>query len=292
MHQLPTVWGCYSLDGYDPLVSASPRFGAIADRLIEPAEANALHMEIGLDSLNLYDDADDQKLRKAEDAMKRADVDDFGFWGRSFRLNLPKAMKTLRAYGVRWAVIYSGPQNPPIPEGSQNEYFWKTDPVLEQLAEEIQERGTLVVDRPDVRVYELPGAAAMAFAVDSPRKALPVKFDAGGLRVDTASLPQGGQVVVNALPAKFLRATADGVSVEMTADKWGRLLFNVPAGTKCLKASYRPPWLAGAAVGVLLAAVAVCSMRFRWRLTEFIERWLPGKREQMEAMLVKFRRAA
>jgi hypothetical protein len=292
MHQLPTVWGCYSLEGYDPLVSASPRFGAIADRLIEPAEANALHMEIGLDSLSLYDDVDDQKVRKAEDALKRADVDDFGFWGRSFRLNLPKAMKTLRAYGVRWAVIYAGPQNPAIPEGSLNEFFWKTDPVLEQLAEEIQECGTLVVDRADVRVYELPGAAPMAFAADSPRKGLPVTFDASGLQVDTSSLPQGGQVVVNAVPAKFLRAVADGASVEMTADKWGRLLFKVPAGTKILKASYHPPWLAGTAIGMLLAAVAACAMRFRWRLEDLIERWLPGKREQVEAMLVKFRQAA
>jgi hypothetical protein len=132
----------------------------------------------------------------------------------------------------------------------------------------------------------------MAFAADSPRKALPVTFDAGGLSVDTSTLPQGGQVVVNALPTKFLRAVADGKKVEMTADKWGRLLFTIPAGAKTLTASYRPPWLVGAAVGMLLAAIAVGSMRYRWQLTEFIERWLPGKREQVEAMLLKFRRAA
>jgi hypothetical protein len=292
MHQLPTVWGLYALDGYDPLVSASPRYGGIADRLLEPAEASGLHMELGFDAINLYDDKDDDKVRKAEDALKRADVDDHGFWGRSFRVNLPKSMRTLRAYGVRWAVIYGGPQSPSIAEGSKNEYFWKTDPVVEQLAEEVREQGTLVVDRPEVDVYELSGATPMAFAVDSPRKALPVKLDAGGLEVDTSSLPQGGQVVVNVVPTKFLRGDADGRALEIGTDKWGRLLFNAPPGTRTLSAGYRPPWLAGCGVGLVVAATAIGLMRYRRRLQEFVERWLPSKREQVEAMLVKFRKAA
>ncbi|MCC7083825.1 MAG: hypothetical protein IT427_02330, partial [Pirellulales bacterium] len=292
MHQLPTVWGCFALDGYDPLVSNSPQFGAVVDRLLEPAEANGLHMELGLETIDLFENEVEEESRKAEDALQRADVDQHGFWGRSFRVNLPKTMKTLRAYGVRWAVVYAGSQDPVIPAGSENEFFWKADPVLEQLAEEIQERGTLVVDRAEVRVYELPGAVPMAFAVDRPRTPLPVKFDASGLRVDTSSLTQGGQVVVNILPAKFLQAAADGANVECAADQWGRLLFAVPAGTNTLTARYRPPWLAGIAVALVLSGMAALAMRFRWLLQEQFERWLPHQGEQVEAMLVKLRRAA
>jgi hypothetical protein len=291
MHQLPSVYGCYALQGYDPLVSASPRITAITQRLYESESAIGLLVELGLEEIDL-DTEETRKTRSAEDALLRLDLDDHGFWGRSFRVNLTKALKTLRAYGVRWVAVYSGPQCPEIAERSALEYFWKTDPVVEQLAEVVQERGAVVVNRPEVRVYELTGAAPMSFAVDSPRKALPVTMNTRGLTVDTSTLLNGGEVCVNVLESKFLQAEADGVALEKSTDRWGRLLFEVPPGTKQLKASYRPPFLAGTLLGLLLAAVAYAVMRFRNRLREVIERRLTQNEDATKPQLVSLRCAA
>ena len=100
----------------------------------------------------------------------------------------------------------------------------------------------------------------MAFTADNPNQSLPIKFSATGFTLNTTQLKTGGEVVVNVLPAKWLRIRADGAFCPSSTDADGRMLLNLPAGTRQVVAKYSPPWGLGAEFGVAVAACAVLAM--------------------------------
>ncbi|HEY2882692.1 MAG TPA: hypothetical protein VGJ15_09670, partial [Pirellulales bacterium] len=273
MHQMPSVFGWYALEGYDPLVRRSPRFGAVIDNLFSPAVASGMQIELGRSELGLEEFTDaTPRQTQVFDALRRNGTEEQGFWGSSFHIDMVQTISALEAYGVRWVVVYVGPEKPHVVEGERGEFFWKTDPVAGQIGEAVKEHAHLVVRRPEICIYELAHPAPLAFASVEPNTPLPVKFDAAGLTIDTTSLPAGGEVVANVLAAPYLKTKLDGRSLASSVDSWGRLVFQVPAGAHSLRVAYRPPWLTGIALGALLAAVAVAAMRWRQRFEQLGER--------------------
>jgi hypothetical protein len=276
MHQLPTIYGWHAFEGYDPLVRRSPRYGAVMDKLFTPARTSGIQVELGPGELGLEDPSNGVNV---EAVLKRTGMEEFGFWGRTFRIQLPQALQALQAYGVRWVAIYSGPQKPRVGEGHPNEMFWRTDPVPEQIGEMVKERAQLVMRRPEVHIYELRGASHMAFASARARKALPVEMNASGVKVDLSSLAQGGEVVVNIVDAKYLKAATEAGPIEHTSDKWGRLVFNIPAGTTKLSIRYVPPWLPASLLGAIMGIAALAIMRWRGKIETFLAaRWQSRRR--------------
>jgi hypothetical protein len=285
MHQMPTVWGLNALEGYDPLVREGPRFGAIAEKITQPGTASGMSMELGPAEMG-FGDVSPQRL--LSESLHRSGMEDIGFWGHSFRIDLAQSLDALTQYGVRWVVVYSGPQNPQVAEGNGDDLFWKTDPVGEQLLEAVKQHGRLALRRDEICIYELPEPAPMAFAADHPRIALPVAFDASGITVDTSSLADGCDVVINVLAAPFLESKIDGRSQRGSVDAWNRLTLHVPRGTRRLSVRYRPPWLIGIGLGAVLAAFSLAIMRWRARWSAAVEAtWI-----RFPTRLVGGRRAA
>jgi hypothetical protein len=289
MHQLPSVWGWYAFEGYDPLVRRGPRFGAVMDKLFAPAAVSGMEIELGAAEIGLEEILRPNKNGKIEDALHRSGMDEDNVWGRNFRIDLAQALKALREYGVRWVVLYTGPQIPHLPEGHNDEVFWRTDPVAEQVGEAVKERGRMRVRDDAVCIYELSGAAPLAFIAGKQKIALPIQFNAAGATVDTSSLTEETDVVVNTMPAPFLKARADGAPATASTDKWGRLVYHLPAGTKQLRLAYQPPWFIGTLLGAALAAFAIAAMRWRDRLANLAARFISRSKSPL---VVRLRSAA
>lgn len=267
MHQLPTIYRWHAFEGYDPLVRRSPRYGAVMDKLFTPARTSGIQIELGAEALGLEEPSSGVNV---EAVLKRTGMEEFGFWGRTFRIQLPQALQALQAYGVRWVAIYSGPQKPRIGEGHPNEMFWRTDPVPEQIGEMVKERGRLVLRRPEVQIYELRGVSPMAFAAAKSRKPLPVELDASGVEVDLSSLTEGGEVVVNVVDSQYFKASTEAGPIDRTTDKWGRLVFNIPPGSTKLMVKYVPPWLPASLLGAVFGGLAISIMKWRKRVEGFM----------------------
>jgi hypothetical protein len=248
-HQLPTVWGWYAFEGYDPLVSQGPRFSSVMQRLwgAEYADRqNVIAQSIYQNAIVL-----ESLLRQVgndESATTVHFVADF--------FNPCSALTELKKYGVRTVVDFTGPQ---LPENSAH-FLWHMEAWDAGIQREIRSQGNLIARAPGVDVYELDGAAPMAFAAADPNHPLPIKFSAAGFTLDTAQLKVGGKIVINILPAKWLRIRADGVFCPASADAQGRILLDIPPGTRQVVAKYSPPWQVGAAGGVALAACAALAM--------------------------------
>jgi hypothetical protein len=173
-------------------------------------------------------------------------------------------LSVLRTYGVRWIVIYTGPEKPKTIPGV-DENLWRRSPAYDPLVAAIAASCPILINSPDIKVYELGNAAPLAFVAGDPRYSLPMRSDGSGIDIDTRSLHSEANVVVNVLAARSLNAYADGRYLAGTTDGWGRMVFQLPNNIKRLQILYRPPWLAGVACGITLAACAVMLMRCRNR---------------------------
>src|SRR5262249_9558913 len=121
----------------------------------------------------------------------------------------------------------------------------------------------IVVDSPNIQVYELANAMPLAFVADDPKHSLPMFSNGGGIEIDTRSLHAQTNVVVNVLAAQSLNAYAGWRYLPATTDGWGRMVLLLPKDIQRLQILYRPPWLIGTACGIALAASAVVLMRLR-----------------------------
>ena len=166
---------------------------------------------------------------------------------------LVNPLAALRAYGVRYIVVYPTQELPEMYPGHTyfRWYFW--EPPERAAYQATQQGGRLVHWSPGVALYEIDGAAPLAFAAGDDIAPLPVRFHAAGADVSLPPASRGMKMVVNVLPPRFLHAYADGVWVPYSTDEWGRLKLTLPAGTRTLKLRYEPPWLAGSLLGVVLA---------------------------------------
>jgi hypothetical protein len=168
---------------------------------------------------------------------------------------------TARAYGVRWVLEHRTARHPdfgPNPAFSTKERGAQDDlRLLGALSGPAVRRLTL----PDLTLWELPGSRPLAFPVSAPSPVLPTGFDGAGARVAGPALASGGEIVLNLLLRPWLIAEGDGRRLVSREVDWGRVVVNVPAGTRTLALRYAPPWglgaLAGAALAALAAAVTV-----------------------------------
>lgn len=277
MHQWPTVWGFDALGGYDPLVSESPRFASVPRRLLASAGVLGMQIDLGGAEMKLTPQVLEiekhDPIRSALNLLSNPPADEQEMWGHSPRLDAASQLSVLEAYGVHWVVVYSGPQLPKAVPGI-DETLWKHSPNYDLLIAAIQECCPMVVNRPEVKVYELANPAPSAFVVDDPTHSLPIHSDGHGTTVDTRGLHSETSVVVNMLPARNLQAFADGRYLAGTTDAWGRMLFQLPKDAQRLQILYRPPWLTGATCGACLAACAVLLMRWRRRIEPVSQRFI------------------
>ncbi|MFY9674283.1 MAG: hypothetical protein WAK13_07500 [Terriglobales bacterium] len=149
----------------------------------------------------------------------------------------------LSEYGVKYVLQYA----PPARKGST---------IISPLG-----WGTPVYQNGTVLLSELPEVRPMAFSVDRPLDALPLRFDGGGATIDTAVLPQGGRVILNMLWRKEIRSQAGGARITSVADEWGRIATDVPPGTKELRITFHPPWEYGFVAGGI---ALVLGLAIRW----------------------------
>ncbi|MBI3891541.1 MAG: hypothetical protein HY303_08435 [Candidatus Wallbacteria bacterium] len=229
-HDLAALYDLYSMDGFDPLIQVCPE--------------NTI----------------------ASEAFARDPVG------------------TMQCYGVRWVLEHRLIHESPVPPRKPG---WEhTGPSLlpalawgapesveaplqaEQLRalavlQQVKKIGRSAARFPAVTVWELPQPDPLAFAVASPAKALPVAFGPGAACVDVHSLSAGGAVIVNVLRRAPLHAYVDSRPVPSTADRWGRVEVNVPAGGQELELRYESPWtrwLLVAAALVLVSAVLTIAL--------------------------------
>ncbi len=143
----------------------------------------------------------------------------------------------LSEYGVKYILQY----DPPDSEHSH--------PRVRRTSA----RGKLVYQSGTVFLTELPDPRPMAFAEERPQTPLPVNFDASGAAITTSEVPQGGRVVLNMLWRREIQSHVSGSIVAATADDWGRIVLQIPPGTREVRVTFRQPW----EYGFALAGVAL-----------------------------------
>lgn len=272
MHQMPTVWGLDALAGYDPLVGRSPRFSAVVDKLYAPLTNAGTQLELGSVEMGLPAPTSEiESQSQFKQALHSAPTDDESLRAHSARTDASCGLTTLRTYGVRWVMVYCGPNQPHVgAEG--NNHYWKLEPTDEQLVAAVKETGRLVVHRPEFCIYELADPTPLAFMNDRSETPLPIHSSSRGMTIDTANLPSGGDVVVNVLANPYLKPYADSQSIPIAVDAWGRIVVHLPPTARQLSFVYRPPWLAGALCGAFLAACAAALMHWRRRFEAALAR--------------------
>ncbi|HUE72396.1 MAG TPA: hypothetical protein VMP01_16040 [Pirellulaceae bacterium] len=165
-------------------------------------------------------------------------------------------LAALRAYGVKYLVLYPTQDLPPMPRGHSyfRWYFWEPPERAAYQANWLA--GRLVHWTAGAAVYEIDSASPLAFSEDDPTAGLRIHFDVAGARVRLRDGHRGAAVTINIVPARFFHAYVDGKRVPWQTDEWGRLKLAAPAGAKSIWLRYSPPWLAGTLLGLVLAAAS------------------------------------
>jgi hypothetical protein len=165
---------------------------------------------------------------------------------------------TARACGVRWVLMYEPGtkwQFGPDPEKWKMEV---TAPREQRVAARLVAQASLALRTPAVSVYQLADSSPMAFSASKPDRALPVRFDWSGARVDVSNVPAHEPIVVNALARPWMRVAAGGDALESGADEWGRVRFSLTHSSREVTVTYGPPW--GKAFSIALALVIVAAI--------------------------------
>jgi hypothetical protein len=119
------------------------------------------------------------------------------------------------------------------------------------------EHATPVMQTEMVRVFAIQDAKPIAYPVQKPNQALPVRYAPSGVDVDVSSLAADHEVALNFLWRPGIRVYADGVLSPASADDDQHIRVNVLAGTKSLALRYESPWPTGFLFGGVLIAAGV-----------------------------------
>ncbi len=100
-----------------------------------------------------------------------------------------------------------------------------------------------------LKVSEIANPMPLAAAEANVARPLPVVLRADGIDVDLRPLPEGGQVLVNALWWEEWTAKADGVPVSIAPDNINRVIAYTPSGATRLSLRFKPSWRQGLLLG-------------------------------------------
>lgn len=167
-----------------------------------------------------------------------------------------------RAYGVRWVILH---RSALAWHRLREPFTWH--PWLEDAHAEVIERvtphATVRLRRPNIIVWELPGADALAFTA-SDRRPLAIELSQTGVAVDVTSAQ--GAVVVNYLNRPGIVARVDGAPVPHGEDRWGRIVVQMPADARLLEVRYAPPWGAAAVASAITLLAGIVAAFFARRI--------------------------
>lgn len=158
-----------------------------------------------------------------------------------------------RAYGVRWLLRYDPPRLPDQPTGLGQPYgapFAQAYMRAFRSAPVAARAGALTL-------YDLGPADPLAFYADDPGTALPARAVDGALEVTLPAPASPRRVVLNFLKRPASRLSADGAPLALESDAWGRVVAEVPAGTRRLVLDHGAGWGRGLYAGVVLVLVAL-----------------------------------
>ena len=173
-------------------------------------------------------------------------------------LTQPEA--ALAAYGVRWLVVHRtvwGGWDQQTPNRFENIF-----PFVELLNTPLgrnpqQPLGTMT---DYVKVIEVPDAAPLAFDVDRPADALPLRMSVAGLEISLEPESQPRKIVANFLRYPDMVATVDGQPAEVMEDQWQRIEVAAPPHARTIRIRYSPPKAPGMVMALILALGAAGAM--------------------------------
>ncbi|WP_347242725.1 hypothetical protein [Thermogutta sp.] len=230
----PMVYGVESIDGYGEFVRQTREYRRVVDGLAT-APLQTLQ-KYGVHYVLLHRTAVQPVRSPSWDARwaeTQSLFDDFRM--RTWcRIKVP-------IYSDEFVAVF--PVADPDPRA-----FWE-EPELEQAS---LSTGSAPVQRDVTAVHGPPR--------EGPPNRRPAQFRCPGgalLVVNCADKLEGGRLVLNYLWRKGLVATADGQSLPIEPDAWGRTVITVPAGTREVQISYHSPWETGIFGGLFTLLVAI-----------------------------------
>jgi hypothetical protein len=171
------------------------------------------------------------------------------------KLILTDPVNALRAYGVRWLLIsplVNKPQFGPNPNIQSSDTINREQAILLQM---LKPHTSKRVEVNGLTLLELQGSSPLAFYESSPQEAIPVHFHGGG--ADLTQITYAGPIILNVLWRPGIVTMADGKLLENQKDSWGRVRFDVPAGSKHIAIKFSPPWNKAFMAGLILLIVGV-----------------------------------
>ena len=163
-------------------------------------------------------------------------------------------------YEVRWLVVHRtvwGGWDQQTPNRFENIF-----PFVELLNTPLgrnpqQPLGTMT---DYVKVIEVPDAAPLAFDVDRPADALPLRMSVAGLEISLEPESQPRKIVANFLRYPDMVATVDGQPAEVMEDQWQRIEVAAPPHARTIRIRYSPPKAPGMVMALILALGAAGAM--------------------------------
>lgn len=222
------------------------------ERVATPGYARSMMLDFpswyGIGSVDGYDPFV-RALPEYQYALRKLDADILG---------------AAKAYSVRWMVVHHSSMEVRRSVRRRDTALEYLVPARAKAAAKIDDHAKLRLKDAELMVFEIPNVDPLAFPLDEPRHVLPVKLKQSGVIVDVGGPPRPVSVVVNFLLLNGIVARAGGNILPMTADEWGRIVVDVPAGTRVMEVRYEPPWdvaalasfcvLLAGAVGAVLAS--------------------------------------
>jgi hypothetical protein len=172
------------------------------------------------------------------------------------RLSLSRdPIPAARAYGARYFVVDRSMYDPVL---SKNLFgiAMELEPNWRRLDALVRQPPFIkVAEDEHMLLYELPGAAPLAFRASAPEEPLPFEASTEGLHITVP--PPGGEVVLNFIARPLMVARIDGHPVPLANDPWKRIRVEIPSGGGALTVTYEAPWRFGLAIGAALAALSL-----------------------------------
>ena len=174
---------------------------------------------------------------------------------RIFEDMVAEPLETLRRYGVDFVILHRTARKEDRTFGLRLEELGE---VPEVVAVEKALRGKEPLYRDNhVELYRVEGSESLAHEAGELAQPLAVSLDGNDVRVETASLAQGGKVMVNFLWRPGIEAHTGDRELIVGSDPAGRILVTLPAGIDYFHVGYHIQWKLPLLAGVLIFFVGI-----------------------------------